>query len=144
MNSFLKQVEVRWADLDPNFHLRHSVYYDYGASVRIDYLQQQGITPEYLREHQLGPIIFREECLFKREVKPMDKVTIDISLVRCTTNASRWSIRHHIFRNGDTLAAVLTVDGAWIDTEKRKLTVPPPEAISSFEQMPRGEGFVWS
>lgn len=144
MNSFLKEVEVRWADLDPNFHLRHSVYYDYGASVRIDYLQQTGITPGFLQENNLGPIIFREECLFKREIKPTDKVTIDLNLIKSTPNASRWSIQHRIFRNGDTLSAILTVDGAWIDTVKRKLTTPPEKALGSFQQMPRGEGFEWS
>ncbi|MBC8033866.1 MAG: thioesterase family protein, partial [Chitinophagaceae bacterium] len=122
---------------------RHSVYYDYGASIRIDYLQQNGITPEYLRENNLGPIIFREECLFKREIKPTDKVTIDLELIRSSRNSARWSIRHHIFKNGDTLSALLTVDGAWIDTVKRKLTIPPPAASESFQQMPRGEGFEW-
>jgi len=144
MNSFLKEVEVRWADLDPNFHLRHSVYYDYGASIRIDYLQQHGITPEFLRENNLGPIIFREECLFKREIRSTDKVTIDLRLIKSTPNSSRWSIQHQIFKNGDTLSAILTVDGAWIDTVKRKLATPPPEAGETFRQMPRGEGFEWS
>jgi acyl-CoA thioester hydrolase len=144
MNSFLKEVEVRWADLDPNFHLRHSVYYDYGASIRIEYLQQNGITPEFLRENNLGPIIFREECLFKREIRSTDKITIDLRLIRCTPNASRWSIQHHIFKNGDTLSAILTVDGAWIDTVKRKLATPPPEATKTFRLMPVGEGFEWS
>lgn len=144
MNSFIKAVEVRWADLDPNFHLRHSVYYDFGATIRIDFLQQHGITPEYLRANNLGPIIFREECQFKREVKPMDMITIDLNLLRSTPNASRWTIQHRIFKNGDTLSAILTVDGAWIDIEKRKLTAPPPEARTTFEQMPRLEGFEWS
>ena len=136
-------MDVRWADLDPNFHLRHSVYYDYGATLRIDFLHQHGITPEFLREHKLGPILFREECQFKREIRPDDKVTIDLQLMRCTPNLSRWTIQHRIFRNEDTLSAILTVDGAWIDINLRKLIAPPPEARSTFEQMPRGEGFVW-
>jgi len=35
----------------------------------------------------------------------------------------------------------LTVDGAWLDTVRRKLTPPPPEALHVFEQMPAGEIF---
>lgn len=137
-------MDVRWADLDPNFHMRHSVYYDYGATLRIDFLHQHGITPEYLRQHNLGPILFREECQFKREIRPDDKVTINLQLTRCTPNLSRWTIQHQIFRNEDTLSAILTVDGAWIDINQRKLTAPPPEVRSTFEQMPRIEGFIWS
>lgn len=144
MNSFIKTVEVRWADLDPNFHLRHSVYYDYGASIRIDYLQQNGITPQYLVENNLGPILFREECLFRREIRSTDRVTIDLKLIKSTPNASRWTIQHQIFKNDDTLSAILTVEGAWIDTVKRKLTQPSAEALKAFEQMPRVEGFEWS
>ncbi|MBS1565552.1 MAG: thioesterase, partial [Bacteroidetes bacterium] len=31
MNEFNRYPELRWADMDPNLHLRHSVYYDLGA-----------------------------------------------------------------------------------------------------------------
>ena len=32
MASFIKEISFRWSDLDPNFHVRHSAYYDFGAS----------------------------------------------------------------------------------------------------------------
>ena len=32
---------LRWSDLDPNGHVRHSVYYDWAATVRLAYLEQQ-------------------------------------------------------------------------------------------------------
>ena len=38
---------------------------------------------------------------------------------------SRWTMVHEIWKNGDTLSAVITVDGAWMDTVRRKLTIPP-------------------
>ena len=40
MKDFIKEIQVRWSDLDPNFHLRHSVYYDWGAYCRIEFLEQ--------------------------------------------------------------------------------------------------------
>ncbi|MBI1782589.1 MAG: thioesterase, partial [Sphingobacteriales bacterium] len=43
---YSKLVEVRWADLDPNFHVLHSKYYDFGAYIRMSYLTENGITPE--------------------------------------------------------------------------------------------------
>jgi hypothetical protein len=44
MDRYSKHVEVRWSDLDPNFHLRHSVYYDWGAYARLSFMQDKGIT----------------------------------------------------------------------------------------------------
>ena len=143
MPAYLQPVEVRWSDLDPNFHLRHSVYYDWGAFVRLTYLSTSGITPVFLLQHQIGPILFREECVFKREIVFGDKVTLDIQLLKSRRDASRWTMRHEVIKNGDTLAAVITVDGAWLDTAKRKLAAPPKEIQTLYEIFPKSGGFAW-
>ena len=80
MNDFIQSPEIRWSDLDPNFHLRHSVYYDFGASIRIAFLTLNGITPARMLEYNIGPVLFREECVFKKEIRFGDKVTINIKL----------------------------------------------------------------
>ena len=143
MSAYLKPVEVRWSDLDPNFHLRHSVYYDYGAFARISFLEEHGLTAAVMAANQIGPILFREECVFKREIRLGDTITIDVELLSAREDQSRWSIRHNIWKNGDTLSAVLTVDGAWIDVAKRKLTVPPDNVLHVFNNMPRAAEFSW-
>lgn len=136
MPPFLKSLELRWADLDPNFHLRHSVYYDFGAAARIDFLAQYGITVAFMQQHHFGPVIFREECVFKKEIRLSDTITIDLTLKQSTPNLSRWTIQHTIYKNTDTVSAILTIDGAWIDTVKRKLTLPPGEVVAAFGNMP--------
>jgi acyl-CoA thioester hydrolase len=142
MNSFIKRLDIRWADIDPNFHVRHSVYYDYGAYARISYLSQHGIDSSFMIQHHFGPILFREECIFRREIRLDDVVTIDLQLVKAKTDHSRWTIRHTITRN-DEHAATLIMDGAWIDTIKRKLTSPPQLAHDTFQAMPRSADFEW-
>src|SRR4030081_3200011 len=122
MEKYIKSVEVRWSDLDPNFHLRHSVYYDFGAYCRISFLTEHGLTTPVLSEFHFGPILFREEAVFRKEIKSGDRVTINLQLERTKPDFSRWTIRHQIFKNESELAAVLTLDGAWIDTISRKLT----------------------
>lgn len=141
--SYSKPVEIRWADLDPNFHVRHSVYYDFGAYVRMCFLTEYGLGAPVLTQLRLGPILFREECVFKREITFGDPVTIDLVLKQCTRNYSRWTMQHHIMKNSETLAAIITVDGAWIDTERRRLTVPTEHVTPTFEQLPKAEDFVW-
>ena len=144
MNDFNRIVQVRWSDLDPNFHVRHSVYYDWGAYCRIEFLNEMGLTYEVMQEYQFGPILFREECIFRKEIKSNDEIHIDLSIQKARKDYSRWSIQHRLSRKDGTQCAVLTVDGAWMDIVKRKLSTPPEKVVEVFEKMPRGEGFEWT
>lgn len=143
MENYNIEVQVRWSDLDPNVHLRHSVYYDWGAYNRIEFLSAHGLPVKTMEELQIGPILFREECVFKREIRLGDKVTIDMELVAAKADFSRWTIRHNIRKNDDTLSAVLTVEGAWLDVVKRKLALPPQQVVDAFEIMPKAVEFQW-
>jgi acyl-CoA thioester hydrolase len=96
-----------------------------------------------MHQFHFGPILFREECVFKREIRDGDKITVDLSLLKAKKDYSRWSIRHHIVKNAGILSAIVTVDGAWINTIERKLTMPPPIAEKVFSEMPVDENFQW-
>lgn len=143
MELFNMNVQIRWSDLDPNFHLRHSVYYDWGALCRVDFLNKYGLTAAVMTRLQLGPILFREECVFRKEVRSNDAVSIDLKLLRARADFSRWSIQHHITKEGTIVCAVLTVDGAWMHTGQRKLATPPEEVHAVFNAMPKSDGFEW-
>ena len=136
-------VQLRWADLDPNFHLRHSVYYDWGALCRVECFRHLGLTTQFMQENHIGPILFREECVFRKEIRDGDRISIDLGLVKARRDYSRWTMRHQVVRNEDTISAVITVDGAWIDTMKRKLGVLPETAFGRFSQLPRDADFQW-
>jgi acyl-CoA thioester hydrolase len=140
--SYKQAVDIRWADLDPNFHVRHSVYYDWGAQMRLAFLYQHGITPERMALDGFGLVLFREEARFKREIRAQDTIEIDLELYQAREDLSRWSIRHTLFR-GETICAIIQVDGAWIDTRLRKLAPAPALAIQAFEAAPRSLDFSW-
>ena len=141
MENYSMKLQIRWADIDQNRHLRHSIYYDFGAWIRIKFLGEHGLSAARMDELNMGPIIFREEAIFKREIRPEDEITIDVELVASTPDFRRWSLRHH-FRKGDgTVAAILNLDGAWIDIQKRKLTVPGELVKKAFEQFPKSSEF---
>ena len=143
MNPFSLDVQLRWSDLDPNFHVRHSVYYDWGALCRIRFLNKWGLTADVMTELHVGPVLFREECVFRKEVRSGDALTIDLTLLKARADFSRWSIQHHIKKEGAVLCAVLTVDGAWLNTALRKLATPPEQIHAVFNEMPRSETFEW-
>jgi acyl-CoA thioester hydrolase len=143
MENFSRLLQIRWSDLDPNFHLRHSVYYDWGAFCRVAFLNEYGLTAQLMQQLQFGPILFKEECIFRKEIRSDDEVIIDLRLISAKKDYSRWSIQHHIKKGGEVLCAVLTVEGAWLNVVARKLATPPEKVHQVFEQMPKSEAFTW-
>jgi acyl-CoA thioester hydrolase len=144
MNSFSRPIQIRWSDLDPNFHVRHSVYYDWGAFVRVSLLTEAGLTPAGMLQHHIGPILFREEAVFKKEIRHNDSIEMNVQILKSTRDGGRWTMTHEIWKNGDTLCAVITVDGAWIDTHLRKLAVLPEDFRQGFDHIPKAESFQWT
>jgi acyl-CoA thioester hydrolase len=67
---------------------------------------------------------------------------MNLESYRLKKDGSRFSIQHLLMR-GDTMCAKVTVEGAWIDTIKRKLTVPPEVVFKAFDAMPKAEDFEW-
>lgn len=143
MENFSRELQVRWSDLDPNFHLRHSVYYDWGAFCRVEFLNSFGLTAVVMQQLRFGPILFREECVFRKEIRSGDAVSINLKITKSRKDFSRWSIQHHIYKNETVLAAVLSVDGAWLNVVERKLASPPAQVYDVFNQMPKAEHFEW-
>ena len=141
MEKYSKLLQIRWSDIDQNRHLRHSVYYDYGAMLRVAFLSEHGLTTEKLEELKTGPILFREEAIYKREVKMEDQITIDVELVTTTPDYSRWSLRHNFTKQDGTIVAILNMDGAWMDIEKRKLTIPNQLIQTIFNDFPKASDF---
>lgn len=143
MSVFEMPLQIRWSDLDPNFHLRHSVYYDWAAMCRMEFLIKNGLTPALMQRLQFGPIIFREEAVFRKEVKYGDIISINLLLMKGRRDYSRWTISHEIKKEDSTLCAIVTIDGAWLNVAERKLFIPPQEVVQVFQQMPPGDHFEW-
>jgi len=122
-----QEYTVRWAELDPNGHVRHSAYADFAADQRVQWLASLGYDLRRFAELRLGPILFREETQFRRELHSGEKIRVEGRLTEGTPDGGRWTIEHHIYKADGQLAATVTVDGAWLDLDRRKLTLPPAD-----------------
>lgn len=140
MNKFQLNISVRWADLDPNGHVRHSVYYDYGAQARVAYLLQQGVGIDLMAAQGVGPVIFREECRYQRELLFGDDLVVDMRTKGLSADYRKWSLQHRVLRR-DELCAVMDLDGAWLDLEKRRVIAPPEQISKVFESLERTKDF---
>ena len=127
---------TRWADMDPNGHMRHSAYADYAADQRVAVLARWGFDVARFAQLRLGPILFREETKYLKEIGIGEEIWVDAQLVSVTPDGGRWTIVHTIHKADGRVAAIVTVDGAWIDLDRRKLALPPPELAAAFAAMP--------
>ncbi len=142
LKEFKRPLHIRWSDLDPNGHVRHSVYYDFAAQLRTELFIANDIRVEEMASYGIGPILFEEKASFKRELHFGDQLTMVAAIVGLRKDYSRFAFIHEIWR-GDTLCATVEVLGAWIDLSARKLTLPPAKFIAKFENFPLHENFEW-
>jgi len=143
MTPFKTQLSIRWADIDPNFHMRHSVYYDCAAQMRTEVMAQMGITMKAMQAGHFGPVLFREECAFFREISFGDNIFLTAKVSRLRKDYTRFSIQHEFVKEDGTVCAVITVDGGWINTKTNQLTVPPRIAKSVVRAIPKTDDFCW-
>lgn len=140
----MKNLALRWSDLDANFHLRHSSYYDLAAQERIEILDQYGISIHVMKAQNVGPVLFKEQCEFKREIHLDSRIHVVTKLLKMKKDGSFWIIQHEFLSEENNLHALLKVEGSWIDTLKRKIAKPVPEVIFlGLEAFPKTEDFEY-
>lgn len=118
---------MKWDDVDPNQHVRHTVFLDYAAHVRLSYLNQKGFDANYFKKHFLGPILFKEQIEFFKEAFMMEEVSISLIIGDVSETGHKWEMLHEVKRGEDLLAKV-QVWGAWLDLKTRRVA-PPPEDL---------------
>ncbi|WP_257883368.1 thioesterase family protein [Hymenobacter sp. DG01] len=139
---FERMYTVRWADMDPNGHMRHSAYADYAAQHRIEYLAQHGFTLQRFAQLSLGPILFREDTRFLKELHLNEALRVTGELSGLSEDGSRWNIIHTLHKADGRPAATVAVEGAWLDLRARKLVVPPAEITALMQELPRHESYA--
>lgn len=143
MDSFSRNYEARWADIDPNRHMRHSAYNDYAAQTRVAIFSESGFTMDTISKLGIGPILFREEVRFLREVHMSEIITVFCYIKQMRKDGTRWTFVHPMYKNDDLPIAEITVDGAWLDLQTRKLGTPPDKLLNVILSFPRTDDFKW-
>lgn len=139
--SFSVEFPTRWADFDPNNHMRHSAYNDYAAEARARFFKSQNLSLAEFSALMVGPVLFREETNFLREISMGENINVETILKGMSDGGERFMFFHKIFKENGILAAEITVLGAWMDLKKRKLTIPPPIVINACTSLERTEEF---
>ncbi len=139
---YRREFQVRWADLDPNGHLRHSAYMDYAAQARVGFLNECGFTLERFQKMRLGPVLFREDTQYLREVRANERISVTTELSGLSANEKHWRMRHCIFKADNSLACVIDVQGTWLDLATRKTVPAPAELQAALHKMPHAQDYA--
>jgi len=137
MKNTFYEGQVLWSQIDANRHLRHSAYADLCAQARSNMLKKMGLSLDEFANHGIGPILFREELIYYREVKLDEYVHVDIEITKFNLSNARFSFRHDVYKEDGVKAATVMVDGAWLDIRHRKLVNIPDQWYSYLENVPR-------
>ena len=142
MEKFERPLHLRWSDLDPINHVRHSVYYDMAAQVRTELFLENDIRLQEMAERGFGPVLFEEKATFRRELRYGDPLIMNAAVLSLRKDYSRFRFLHEIWREEERCATV-EVYGAWIDLNKRKLTIPPEDFLAKLRELPLAPDFRW-
>lgn len=139
---FSHEFSVRWSDLDPNWHMRHTSYADMCAATRFYFLEQKGFGFQKLQQIMMGPVLFSENIRYLKEIKPNDRVIVQLQIAGYTQDGRKWRMFHEILRAHDgQKVAELEINGAWFDIKERKVKAPPNELMKAIEDLPKSQNF---
>ena len=85
--------------------------------------------------------MFREETRYFKEVGMNEEITIDFKVVESSPKGERWQMSHDVYKKDGSLAATITLEGAWFDIDNRKLIAPPQELADLLNGLPKSDDY---
>jgi len=73
---YIQHFQVRYSDLDTNGHVANTSYLKYSLDTRVGYMFANGLTAEMMRDSGFGPIVFREDITYRKELRAPEKIEV--------------------------------------------------------------------
>ncbi|GAA1190899.1 acyl-CoA thioesterase [Prauserella alba] len=124
---FSIQAKVRTYELDPNGHLNHAVYHQYGEVARTELAVAAGVT-EGLIKQGIGIVMLESHIRFRRELRFGDEATVSC-VARFEEDKKVFWMDNVITKLDGTVSAEIESTLGLMDLEKRKLVPAPMERI---------------
>jgi acyl-CoA thioester hydrolase len=138
---FEEHFSIRWSDLDANRHVRNTIFSELATHTRFRFLEAHGFSQTRFEELRFGPIMFREDIRYRRELLFGEAVTVTVQCAGLSDDGSRWRVQQQVLKSDGKQAAVLVIDGAWIHLDSRRLVAPPREIVAVLGGLSRTEDF---
>jgi acyl-CoA thioester hydrolase len=103
---------------------------EYVIQSRFLCFQANGFSPQALHESGIGPVVFKDEASYFKELRILDEFIVTFHVSQMSDDGVRFTLKHDILRASDQhKAAHIVTQGAWFDLRIRKLA-PPPDALN--------------
>lgn len=124
---YKQRFRVRYSDLDTNGHVANISYLKYSLDTRVGCLFANGLTADMMRSSGYGPIVFREDITYLKELFVPDEIEVHYWVRSLHEDGIRFQSCTQIYRSDDELAASIEIYGGWINLSRRRLEKPPKE-----------------
>ena len=138
---FEKKLMAGWGDIDFNRHVRNTAFMDKAGDVRMLFLSENGFPMSELMRLRIGPVVMKDEIVYFKEVMLLDEITVTLGVAGLSPDGSRWMLRSDVIRPDGKLAARITSTGGWLDLGARKLIVPPPALMATWQALSKSDDF---
>ncbi len=117
----IKEIPVRWGDMDVRGHVNNTIYYRYFESSRIELFQFLDIYEEP-KTARTGPILSFQCCYYKKPLVYPDTVFVGAKIIRI--DGSKIIIKHELYsKKLNQIAAEGEAHIIWYDYEKKKKVI---------------------
>lgn len=137
-----QRFRVGWGDLDANQHLGNRAILDRAADARLLWFAANGFAGPRLAAARFGPVIVRDELVYRHELRLLDEFTVDVRLTGLSDDAVRFALQN-TFRNAEgEVTTVVRSEGVWFDLDQRRPRRPPTELEAILRAMPRSTDYA--
>jgi len=118
---YLVDFNIRWNDIDANWHMANSAYISFMSHTRICFLSENGLGKEILSENEIGPVVFYEHMYYFKEVMLGDTIQVSLELKGMSEDGLFYEFLHNFYDKDGKNIASCEMMGSWIDLKERKL-----------------------
>jgi acyl-CoA thioester hydrolase len=131
---FETSIEVRGYELDPQGHVRRTVYLDYAEHARWEWLRAAGVDQAAMLASGVGPVTLEETIRYRHELRSGDEVVV--SCVFTWTGGKTLRVEQEFRRADGTLVAELSSVFGLLDLAARRLVPDPAQRLVSLATTP--------
>ena len=138
---YKKEFEIRWSDVDANAHLANSAYTNFMSHTRMAFFIDYGFSMPAMAEYHIGPVVFYEHMYYFKEAFLGTPITVTLELAGLSEDGMFFRFEHNFYNDKGENLASCEIFGAWIDTNKRKLSELPKPLLALTDSFPKSQKF---
>ncbi|MCR9141786.1 MAG: acyl-CoA thioesterase [bacterium] len=132
---FHTRLKVRWNELDANGHVNNMYYQSYFDQARIEAFEQAGLKIDELREQGIGPVIYKAELDYRRELKHPDSITVTTWVAEHRRSRAVLAQQIESDRTGDVVCTA-RFHGIFMELAAGRPMPFPPELLNGAAALP--------